>query len=191
MAEGERDASSSRIASLTDDDLNQLIDDRDSKNTKNVITVSRKALNDYLKEKDGILKFVDEMDSAQRADVVTTLRKFYGEVRKSEGTLYAKKSLVTLRFGLQKHFFKTRKEDIINNEHYDEANVMLEAMMVKLKKEGKGVVKHKEPILPEDLQNCIIMTVFHCSLLNRCKRGYFFNISTTFVTGEERISEMS
>ena len=42
MAEGERDASSSRIASLTDDDLNQLIDDRDSK--KNVITVSRKAL---------------------------------------------------------------------------------------------------------------------------------------------------
>lgn len=66
MAEGERDAGSSRFASLTDDDLNQLIDDRDSKNTKNVITVSRKALNDYLKEKDGILKSVDEMDSAQR-----------------------------------------------------------------------------------------------------------------------------
>jgi hypothetical protein len=35
-----------------------------------------------------------------------------------------KKSMVTLRFGLQKHFLKTRKEDIINLEQYQSANEM-------------------------------------------------------------------
>jgi len=191
MAEGEREAGSSRFASLTDDDLNQLIDDRDSKNTKNVITVSRKALNDYLKEKDGILKSVDEMDSAQRADVVTTLRKFYGEVRKSDGTLYAKKSLVTLRFGLQKHFLKTRKEDIINNEHYDEANVMFKAMMVKLKKEGKGVVKHKEPILPEDLKKLYNHDSFSLQSPESLQKRIFFEYLYYFCNrGRENIRDV-
>ena len=60
-----------------------------------------------------------------------------------------KKSMVTLRFGLQKHFLKTRKEDIINLEQYQSANEM--AVCVQLKKEGYGETKHKESITPEDL----------------------------------------
>jgi hypothetical protein len=51
--------------------------------------------------------------------------------------------LITLRFGLQKHFLKSRQEDIINSEHYSAANNMFKAVMVKLVKEGKGTVKHK------------------------------------------------
>jgi hypothetical protein len=64
--------------------------------------------------------------------------------------------MITLRFGLQKHFLKSRQEDIINSEHYSAANNMFKAVMVKLVKEGKGTVKHKEVILPDDLQKIMI-----------------------------------
>jgi hypothetical protein len=56
--------------------------------------------------------------------VVATLKRFYGEIRKADGTLYANKSMIILRFGLQKHFLKNRQEDIINSELYSAANNM-------------------------------------------------------------------
>jgi hypothetical protein len=48
-----------RFALLTDQDLDVIIDE-DSKNTKSVIRVSEKILNDYLKDKDGKIKSIDE-----------------------------------------------------------------------------------------------------------------------------------
>ena len=73
-----------RFASLTDQDLDVIIDEKDSKNTKLVFRVSEKILNDYLKEKNGEIKSIDELDSADvSVDTSNTiLRKFYGEVRK-------------------------------------------------------------------------------------------------------------
>jgi hypothetical protein len=53
-----------RFASLTDQALDVIIDEKDSKNTKSVIRVSEKILNDYLKEKDGEIKSIDELDSS-------------------------------------------------------------------------------------------------------------------------------
>jgi predicted Zn-dependent protease len=94
-----------RFALLTDQDLDVIIDEN-SKNTKSVIRVSEKILNDYLKDKDGEIKSIDELDSADVSvnTLNTILRKLYGEVRKADGTCYAKKSMITVRFGLQKHF---------------------------------------------------------------------------------------
>ena len=143
MAEGEQ---VQRFASLDDDELTQLLDGKDSQNTKKVISFQRKVQNDYFHDKDGQFKSIADMDDAPVEEVVKTLRKFYGEVRQADGSLYAKKSLITLRFGLQNIFSETRKEDIVHNEHYEAANIIFMAAMVKLKKEDKGVVNHKEPI---------------------------------------------
>jgi hypothetical protein len=70
-----------RFALLTDQDLDVIIDEKDSKNTKSVIHVSEKILNDYLKDKDGEIKSIDELDSADvSVDTWNTiLRKFYGK----------------------------------------------------------------------------------------------------------------
>lgn len=43
----------SRFASLEPEDLAKILNDRDSKNTKNVIGVSKRIIGDYLHEKDG------------------------------------------------------------------------------------------------------------------------------------------
>ena len=77
--------------------------------------MSEKILNDYLKEKDGEIKSIDELDSADvSVDTLNTiLRKFYAEVRKADSTCYAKNSMITVRFGLQKHFLKRRYKFIV------------------------------------------------------------------------------
>ena len=64
MAEG------SRFASLKDNAILKIIDDKDVKATKNVIA------------------------GANITDVSGTLRKFYAEIRKTDGKLYALRSLI-------------------------------------------------------------------------------------------------
>ena len=60
-----------RFASLSDSDLDQILEDRDSKNTKSVIKLAVKVLNDYLIEKNGEITSVDELDlSDTSVDIV-------------------------------------------------------------------------------------------------------------------------
>jgi hypothetical protein len=44
-----------------------------------------------------------------------TKLKFYPALRKPDGTYYAKKTLVTMKFGLQKHFLKKSSVNIVNS----------------------------------------------------------------------------
>jgi len=141
-------AEGGRFASLSDGDIEKILDDRDSKNTKNVIKVAVKALNDYLSEKSGEFSSVNDLDKADAGDLCSTQKFLW---RDSKGSCYAKKSLITLRFVLQKHFLKTREEDIINNDQYQQANKLFKAVLVQLKKEGLSEIKHKDSITPEDL----------------------------------------
>lgn len=94
---------------------------------------------------------ITEPDEAETPQVVPTLRKFYDEVRRTDGSLYAKKSMITLRFGLQKHFSKTR-EDFVNNEQYKPANDILKAVLIQLKKEGMGNIEFKDSKTRDDLR---------------------------------------
>ena len=186
MAEG-----GSRFASLNDEDLLRIIDERDSKNTKNVISASKRILNEYLKEKNGTFKSIDDLSEADVKDIVATLRKFYGEVRKTDGSLYAKKSLITLRFGLQKHFMQTCKIDIINSDDFNEANEMFKAVMVQLKNQGKGDVTHKEPITPEDLQKMYSDEHFSLDTPESLKKRVFFEYLYYFCNrGRENIRDV-
>ena len=60
-----------RFASLSDSDLDQILEDRDSKNTKSVIKLAVKVLNDYLIGKNGEITSVDELDlSDTSVDIV-------------------------------------------------------------------------------------------------------------------------
>lgn len=140
------------FASLTEEDLEGILDQRDAANTTKVIRASINIFNEYLRAKNCAFSEITELDEAETPQDVTTLRKFYGEVRKTDGSFYAKKSMINLRFGLQKHFLKTRKEDIVNNEQYKPANDIFKAVLVQLKKEGMGNIKHKDSITRDDLR---------------------------------------
>ena len=120
-----------RFESLIDEDLEKLIESKDSNNTKQVVKTSVRLLKEYLSVKDNIgVKTVTEIDTASVQVMTLTLRKFYAELKKVDGSHYAKKYLVTMRYGLQKHFLKTRKEDIINSNMYKDAKQMFKAVLV-------------------------------------------------------------
>ena len=67
-----------RFASLSDSDLTQILEDCDCKNTKSVIKLTVKVLNDYLIEKNGEIASVDELDLSDTSVdiVVATLKRF-------------------------------------------------------------------------------------------------------------------
>jgi hypothetical protein len=54
--------------------------------------------------------------------------------------------MITVRFGLQKHFLKSKNKDVINSDAFSSANEMIKAVLVKLSKKGLGTVRHKEVI---------------------------------------------
>ena len=85
------------------------------------------------------------------ADLNETLKKFYAGARSKTRELYSKKSLMAIRYGLQKHFEKEKGVDIVNGNEFKEANKIYSAMLIKATQEGKGTVQHKTPLSKEDL----------------------------------------
>jgi hypothetical protein len=55
----------SRFASLEDDDILKIIDDKDTKATKNVITGAARILHEYLQVKDGQFKTIEDRETAK------------------------------------------------------------------------------------------------------------------------------
>ena len=62
--------------------------------------------------------------------------------------------MVSIRYGLQKHFLKIRDFDIVNRPEMKSANDTFEAcMLINIKQAGIGVTVHKPAISDEDLGN--------------------------------------
>ncbi|KAL9981815.1 hypothetical protein ACROYT_G010570 [Oculina patagonica] len=123
--------SKSRFATLSEEDLNLLLDDKDAKSTKRATKSALKVFHQYLKEK--------KADEPQTKDTLANLLKlFYAEARKADGTSYSKSTLNSLRFGLNRHFKATRGFDIINDSEFTDANKVFGAKCVDLKYPGTG-----------------------------------------------------
>ena len=137
-------ASASRFASLGEEELDEIIDQKDARSTKKVINTAMNVLKAYSEYKGFSIS-----ETITAIELSKFLRSFYAEVRRSNGELYSKRSMITLRYGLQRHFNKFCF-DIVSDSKFKEANDMFHAVLVKLKKEGKGSVDHKDPITKED-----------------------------------------
>ena len=154
----------SRFATLSKEDLHLFIDDKDAKSTKRATKSGLKVFHQYLKEK--------KADKPQTKDTLANvLRLFYAEARKADGTSYSKRTLSSLRFGLNRHFKATRGFDIINDSEFTDANKLFGAKCVDLKRQGLAKVEHKLPICEEDLKNrhtvcaCVTAELFFGSYL--------------------------
>ena len=53
---------------------------------------------------------------------------------------------MAIRFGLQRYFLSTRKVDIIGDEDFASSLLFFKCFSATLEQQGKGVVKHKNPI---------------------------------------------
>jgi hypothetical protein len=135
-----------RFQLIDDDGLTQFIDSADSENTKKQIKYSVSVFNDFCKQADATN--YDDID-VTALDVL--LSKFYAGARNKKGQLYSKKSMQSIRFGLQRHFFTKRGMDIIKGKEFTVSNKVFKALLVKLKSEGKSSVKRHPTVNKEDM----------------------------------------
>ena len=138
-----------RFASLSADELQALLEDRDSSNTKNVILAAKRILMEYCDVKNIV---VEELLTKPKEEICCFLINFYAEIRKKDGNLYSRSSMISIRFGLQRYFQSQLKFDIINDSEFKLPNEMSKAVMVQLKKSGKANVQHKDAISKTDMQ---------------------------------------
>ena len=136
-----------RFALVDDSDLLNLLEAADSKNTKRQIKYSVNVLQQYAETRGSCS--ITDVESMTNEQLDSFLSKFYPALRKENGQLYTKKSMQGIRYGLQRHFQKVRDVDIVKNPLFTESNKSFKAMLVKLKDEGLGYVKHKS-VIPQD-----------------------------------------
>ncbi|CAH3186217.1 unnamed protein product, partial [Porites lobata] len=124
----------SRFTSLSEENITQLLNDKDSENTKKLTKYHRLIFESYLKEK-------NIRNPSTAVELAAVLRKFYAEARKKDGQMYSKNSLCSIRFAL--------------------SNRIYEAQGVELKKQGLAKTEPKPPIADEDIRNLYRCGVFN------------------------------
>ena len=138
-----------RFAEYNEEERQCIVDEKDSKNTKTVIKQSIGVLTTYAHARGFTLGQIEQFSSS---DLAEFLRKMWPELRKVDGDYYYKKSLGTIRYGIQRHFAKLKGIDIVSDPEFAASTEMFRSVIVKLKQEGKGAVKHKEVITRKDME---------------------------------------
>jgi hypothetical protein len=93
---------SDRFASLTDQDIENLISNKNSKNTKLGTSYSIKILEDYCVSKLGYSDSGNAISTLAAGPLAEILKKFYAEIRTKDGGFYSKNSMIAIRFGINR-----------------------------------------------------------------------------------------
>ncbi|XP_038077804.1 uncharacterized protein LOC119745501 [Patiria miniata] len=154
------------------------IGSRDSKHTRQVVATSVNVLSDYCNKSSGTT--LADVEQMTPGELCQFLRSFYSTVRQKDGSFYARSSMMTLRYGLQRHFQKLLHLDIANDAIFKPANTVFNTILTNLKSSVKiSLVQRKNMAkirsspatdcsTPRGLQN----TVFLDMMLHLCSSSY-------------------
>jgi len=119
------------FTAISEDDAQRLLDSKVSESTKRTIGYSIRTLSEYSKKRNMSLY------QLPKAELNDFLRQFYAEARKHDGSLYTRNALISLRYGLQKHFSKMCDCDIVNDREFSSSSELFSSVLVSLKKTRK------------------------------------------------------
>lgn len=166
----------SRFKSLAEEEISELLNDKDSKSTQKSTKACRLVFEAFLQEK-GI------QSPCTAKELATVLPSFYVEVRKKDGQLYTKSTLTALRFGLCRHFKQALNIDILKDKVFKEANQVYEERCEELIKKGLGKTEHKPPIGDEDLKKLYHSGFFSVANPAMLQNKVFFEVMFFFGRG--------
>ena len=133
---------------LTDEEMDELLDSVDSKNTKNVERYARNKLERFCSL---VGMDFESLHQLPTRELDNLLSLFFCSLRKDDGTLYKKKSLQSIKFGIWK-MFMAKEIDISSSKEFHKFNNMYKAVLKQVKTDGKGTVKHKPPVNNNDMR---------------------------------------
>jgi hypothetical protein len=142
------DVSLKRFSVPSEEELEKLVENRQSMNTKKSTSVAINCLRDFCLE----LKRPTEFEKIEKEDLAGLLLEFYAGARNKHGELYKKSTLNSIRFGLARYFKAVKEIDIIYDPVFTRSNVIFKAQSIELKKCGKGSINHYPELEPEDLR---------------------------------------
>ena len=134
---------------LSNEDLDKLLQDSDAVSTKKSMKFGFSKLESFAKLKNVDLSSLSTANNTVELDVL--LKSFYASLRRDDGSLYSKKSLHYIRYGVQRHFSDNFNINITDKGQFPESVRMYKAVLVKLKKEGLGSTQHKDAISNDDI----------------------------------------
>jgi len=170
----------SRIAAISADRIEQLLNGQLSQNTQRVIENSVAIFSAYADARNTSLQTLQQQPASE---VNKFLQRFYTDVRKRDGSPYTHSGLVSIRYGLQKHFRKMCRYDVVNDRAFRSSGEAFSAVLDEMKRQGREV-QHKSPVSSDDFRKLygsgLLSTVDPVGLQNKvfvdlmvhlCKRG--------------------
>lgn len=121
-----------------------------------------------------------ELHEMDNETLDSNLRLFYAEVKAQDGKDYSRSTLLGIRSGLERHLNSpphNKGITIAGNPTFKRSNIVLNAKIKSLKRQGKQSVKHKPALEPEDLVKLKTSDVLDCSNPLGLQRNVWFNTS--------------
>ena len=161
--------------------------ERNAVNTNKATKSCIRILNDYITE-----KHLPKLEETGDADLPALLKEFYVNARqKKNNDLYHTQTMKNIRSGFQEN----RKVNIINDDQFNEANMIFKGVQVHAKKAGRGSRHHTPPITDEDMERLALY--FNIDQVKRpnpsiLQRNAIFNIIYYLCRrGQENLYEMT
>jgi hypothetical protein len=86
---------------VENEELDNIQNNRDSTNTKNVIRMATNVLREYANENSILM---GDFEQLPKQDLCEKLRTFYASLRNKKGEFYSKYSMISIRYGIQRRF---------------------------------------------------------------------------------------
>ena len=132
----------------TNEEKNNLLEGKDKVTTQHATASALKQFSDFLTVKS--YAKVEDLSAVQLNEI---LCEFYPAIRPiKDDEDYSVQSLKCIRAGLNRYMRKQKGIDICKDPPFVKANEMFKAVLVKAKKNGKGVKNSYPPILQIDLE---------------------------------------
>lgn len=171
-----------RFGDSSEEEIQRLLEDKSTNNTKKATKTAVKIFRDYLREKGLDTGFED----FEKSVLNNVLKRFYVEARKRDGDFYKKSALSSIRFALGRHMQATRNIDIINDREFRLSAEVFRAQVVELVRRGKGAIEHFPDVTPEDLKKLYFSDVMNINSPEGLLRKVFFDLLYLPVSGSKR-----
>ena len=176
-----------RFGASTDEEIAEILQERNAVNTNKATKSCIRILNDYITE-----KHLPKLEETGDADLPALLKEFYVNARqKKNNDLYHTQTMKNIRSGFQEN----RKVNIINDDQFNEANMIFKGVQVHAKKADRGSRHHTPPITDEDMERLALY--FNIDQVRRpnpsiIQRNVIFNIIYYLCRrGQENLYEMT
>ncbi|XP_014681797.1 PREDICTED: uncharacterized protein LOC106821485, partial [Priapulus caudatus] len=134
---------------FADDENDQMVAECEG-STRNTQIATRNALSAMRSYCQG--RHVDIDNITDKSQLLDILCDFYSNVRRRDGTVYSRGSMCSIKWGIARYFFRSRRWDIVKDPYFVPANAVFKAQCSQLSRQGRCAIKHRTEVTPADIR---------------------------------------